>query len=655
MERLGPDLAEIADRALETVSAGRSVYVEGPIGSGRTSLVKEIERRSPNAVVVELLALEEVDAPAVALLETAAALPPDGRPRRGTGTAHEAHASARQVVDGLAREGKFLVLRLPEDWRAVEHQPYDDVINAIVRRARALLDGLLEGRAVVVVADAAITSTRLGFHPELVLQLRPYKIHLEALAGIPWGTCLDAYERLQAESTDLAASPYAWRLAVGLVALGESPRAAVRLLRAEPPIPGLVREITNRVKARPRILEAVTRLLAIRRPIDTATFSRFVAAPPEQVSLMTQCLGYGAEQTRVAPPIRAQMRSFLDQEERTSEQAHEELARHYAGLDGANDVSTLGVEQVRSWCEKTHHLALSGAAGLARWNEQVLPSPEFYWDKARHLSIVERDYSGAAEVYRRCTEAFPQDDYAWHYMAFNLQRAGKAREGVEAAYRKAIELDLENPWWNSRLVTFLIGDAQPAAARLEWSEAIARVDPDGDQLRNGTWLAKHLYRWVAEAWLGAGRAAWAVEVLGPIPQATLQASQPLLELHSQASMANPGEGRESPSWSEFLSEVEVRCALPSGMGAHVRATWAALRAAAGPELPLPLADRTADGERFQFAWSYRSVLVEVEVHPNGAIEWFSRDRVSGAVEGSDEPSPGLPEELRPWLDRVIHA
>jgi len=49
-------------------------------------------------------------------------------------------------------------------------------------------------------------------------------------------------------------------------------------------------------------------------------------------------------------------------------------------------------------------------------------------------------------------------------------RAVHNHPGAEQAYREAIRLDRTNPWWNGRLVTFLIGQGRLRAARTAWQE-----------------------------------------------------------------------------------------------------------------------------------------------------------------------------------------
>jgi len=80
-----------------------------------------------------------------------------------------------------------------------------------------------------------------------------------------------------------------------------------------------------------------------------------------------------------------------------------------------------------------------------------------------------------------------------------------------------------------------------------------------------------------------------------------------------------------------------------------------MKASLGEELPLPMAEPTADGERFQFAWSYRSVLVEVEVLPTGGVQWFAKDRLTDAAAGGESTIGQTDAELIAWLRKTVDA
>jgi hypothetical protein len=111
--------------------------------------------------------------------------------------------------------------------------------------------------------------------------------------------------------------------------------------------------------------------------------------------------------------------------------AHRIVAEEHARRDGAASIYQVPAERAVDWLEKVHHLGAVDEIQIAkdgqgvevqRWENIELPSPEFFWDRARFLSKVRRDFRGAAEVYQECVRRFPGDDYGWHYGAWNSDR-----------------------------------------------------------------------------------------------------------------------------------------------------------------------------------------------------------------------------------------
>lgn len=654
MESRFPAVETVTDQVLDALKRREFVYLEGPVSSGRNEVVKRLVSLNPSLVALDLLDLQNVDASCVATLELLGALPLGDRMELKHGTESETHGVVREALRRLHEHHRAVVLRLPESWRRLESTDESD--ERWVARARALLTAFSgAGVPFVIVADAAITPQALGLFPRQRFALQRHLVPIHALADVAWTSYGEAYESLRrAVHSDDRATPFAWQLAVGLRALDVAQPVVASALAASPNLGPLARAVADALEVHPALSDAVAVLLATRRPMRSDALLAASGVPTAHAPLLTQCLGYGEAEVRMAPSIRAQLRRAL--EERRPIEAgptrHEALATTYERLDGAADPRSLGPMETRAWCEKVHHLALAGIAASARWDASVLPAPEFYWDRARHLSIVEKDHRAAADVYRRCVARFPGDDYAWHYLAFNRERSGGPRMEVEEAFREAVRLQPEHPWWHSRLVTFLIKDGQRAAARRAWGEAIASVDPDGDC---GEKLALDLHRHVAEAWLRAGSAARGVDVLRPLPPSVLNSSTEMGALRDMLNRSDPRRGHEDPAWEAFLDAAVSRCGLSPSMEGHVSAAWRALRQAGGALLPLPMADRTSDGERLQFAWHYEDLYVEVEVDAAGGLTWFAQDQRRGVPEGEEVPAVTVSEPLAMWLRRVADA
>lgn len=73
----------------------------------------------------------------------------------------------------------------------------------------------------------------------------------------------------------------------------------------------------------------------------------------------------------------------------------------------------------------------------------------------------------------------PKNDLYHHYRALSLDVLGVKPDEVEREYRQAIAINPLNPWWHSRLVSFLVIRGRLEEAREAWDRAIALlVSPD---------------------------------------------------------------------------------------------------------------------------------------------------------------------------------
>lgn len=144
-------------------------------------------------------------------------------------------------------------------------------------------------------------------------------------------------------------------------------------------------------------------------------------------------------------------------------------------------------------------------------------------------------------------------------------------------------------------------------------------------------------------------------MLRPLPPSELDSSTEMGTLRDMLNRSDPRRGHEDPAWEAFLDSAVSCCGLSPSMEGHISAAWRALRQAGGALLPLPMADRTSDGERLQFAWYYKDLYVEVEVDAAGRLIWFAQDRRSGVPEGEEVPSVAVSEPLAMWLRRVADA
>jgi len=164
--------------------------------------------------------------------------------------------------------------------------------------------------------------------------------------------------------------------------------------------------------------------------------------------------------------------------------------------------------------------ALDGFYYAARAGDPGLLDREPYFADqldmlGKTLSYEFHRYGQAADVFERALQMDDGDDYAHHYLAYNLDRLGRDAERVERHYRGAIERNRAHPWWRARLVQFLLTRGRTAAARDEWDRALDELD-GGERTGNVTFY-ETLHGWVADVALRRGQLPFADSVLGEVP------------------------------------------------------------------------------------------------------------------------------------------
>ncbi|MEZ4444914.1 MAG: tetratricopeptide repeat protein [Polyangiaceae bacterium] len=508
------------ERVLDALERERCAWVAGNVGTGRATLARELVDHfdaEGGATWIDLLDLDQADAVIGGLFGAAGELTRDARARCMVDW--DSLAAGARALAEAAGDRFVVVLTVPATWATARGPAATALDQAIRGRAQGLLRGLVTSdlRVVLITTRSAQPDT-WGVSDERPIPLHAPKNALALLRSQDWGAYAASAEALaRATKEDIAPSPVSVRLAVGAVGLGA--RAETMAEALEQPnaraLHLLTDEIVDRLRSpgREPVRQAVERQVLARRPIEREALEVLAAVPDEHLPLLTDCVGYGEDEVRISANTRHVLLSKLLPTRREGHDVdllehHRALADHYARLDGKPDIVDTEGASTTAWLERMHHLAFVDPSA-----SEHLPCRELYWERGRELSKNRRDYRAAAEIYRACVGRFPHDDYAWHYLGFNLERAGMERSTAQQAYERAVELAPDNPWWNSRLVTFLIGQGKLRSARQTWRDAVNRVDPDGDRSAESQWLGEHFYRWVSRAWLEAGSAADAFEVL----------------------------------------------------------------------------------------------------------------------------------------------
>jgi len=492
-----------------------NVVVEGPPGSGRTTVVERLAAQlGESAVVVRVPPSHDADVPLHALLQAARAklhlLP------LATGGGASFAERAREVLAQLAMARLTLVVHLPDD---VRKRSFDDEVTKgwVESFVKAAVES--SGLAFALVAPKGVLGARNMTFRRLELS-PPFATHQALDDAAEWGTFAGAARKLASHARAHGQlGPVQLRLMVGLVGLGVPPSEVVRRIRGTTPshVEQLVRlyaPLLNRPE-REALRRAVRRFLLARSSLPTETALAMASAPEGTEPLFTACLGYGRPTLRVPPAVRTLLLSLLHPDREDEEQAHEQIARYHASLDGASSAkhaAARSADTLVHWLEKVHHLAHAGARGEKEWESQQLESREFLIDRARSLSMVSRDYGGAAALYARCTKLWDRDAYAFHYRGYNLDKLGEDPAEVERCYRKALEHDAGNLFYNSRFVTFFVDRARYAQAESAFEEALDNLDD-----RDPREVFRHTTRHVIQAWLDVGEVRRARDAFDTVP------------------------------------------------------------------------------------------------------------------------------------------
>jgi len=93
----------------------------------------------------------------------------------------------------------------------------------------------------------------------------------------------------------------------------------------------------------------------------------------------------------------------------------------------------------------------------------------------------------------------------------------------------------------------------------------------------------------------------------------------------------------APDWRWRLYLAELPFNDPSIAAAHVEQVekfWATAAGRLGFCLPAPLTQPTVDGT-IQLVWDRGRHYIEVDIHPDGGLEWFFKNSETGVRAGSD--------------------
>jgi tetratricopeptide (TPR) repeat protein len=269
-----------------------------------------------------------------------------------------------------------------------------------------------------------------------------------------------------------------------------------------------------------RLWDAWLQLSLTRRAFDPQMLSAII---PQNLSdlerdIITHCLLFGETELRLHDLLRGHAAKW-----RTERRANPALKKLLAStnrklfeLHQQRFDAFLAEHDARALTESMEAFHFASATGDLSLIGSVKPIFVEQLDALGwSLSYEHHNYGDAAKAFEQALVWDDEDDYAHHYLAYNLDRLGTRTDDVEGHFRRAVELNGDHPWWRARLITFLTLRGRVQEAMSEWEDALLALGVDeGDASAQ---LYDDLHIWVAGALLDAGEPRLAREVLDGVP------------------------------------------------------------------------------------------------------------------------------------------
>jgi tetratricopeptide (TPR) repeat protein len=288
-----------------------------------------------------------------------------------------------------------------------------------------------------------------------------------------WGSDLEplAHELHSRLGANLAvATPLEIRLLVTLAAVTSVPEVAV-FYSQWPDCHTIVRKLATSMGARKEFsrLRTFWSQLALCRETMEQEMLDFLGAgrlePQEQAVLYYGLLfrQEGRYELNHVLRFHDSVISWLSPEQRIT--THRRLSEYYASKIGSN-----GAAYRCRQLEAFHHASQVGEPDtLKRFRPLFVDQLN---KLGRTLSKEARNFAAAAEVFRLAIQWDDHNDYAHHYLAYNVDWLANDPGLAETEYRRALEVNPEHPWWWSRWINFLITLGRAREAREEWARAV---------------------------------------------------------------------------------------------------------------------------------------------------------------------------------------
>lgn len=511
------ELAEaLGDQLVDSRSEWLPTMVTGAPGTGKTLLVGELAERAERARLPWIRispSSGDLDGPANALAQAAAGM----RERGVNGVCDpifDPKASFSDKLDAFRRGLRALpdaaiFLDMPGSWsRPSRNQADGGTFSLWGHRIARELYAERNGHRVVFAGSRSVAGLDMQTQ-----QLRRDGGH-ELLATLDWGSFHDAAEELRGSISEQhlrKLTPLELRVAVALQAL----EVPIRLIQdgCRAGWPELRHRLQTRVQHRAWLAEAFFVLSQVRISVRASLLEQLLERctgedEPRSRALLRDVLLMPSSPSSFVFHTRLQEVDPRVEKQRAHELAH---GSHVSLAEAWDSIASRGSwSGVIAWWESLHHWAEAGA------QERLEDVPDIsMWTTLGRRRSLQGDYEAAVLAFERALALQPDDSYSHEYLAYNLDRCDKRIIEAERSFRRAVELDGENPWWNRRLIEALQRRGKLDEAWDTWLDTLNRVEDAADP---SEWLQEHLHSGVCQGFLERGQNERAAAVVEAVPK-----------------------------------------------------------------------------------------------------------------------------------------
>jgi tetratricopeptide (TPR) repeat protein len=447
-------------------------------------------------------------------------------------TIHERVAGVTSEIGKAPEDAPVLALYVPRSW----FWPPVDARRSLRDSPRSILEALLDPRLGAVVVTTAKTPWLEQRMQAVAADLPLPGADEHLLIDVDyWGAGLGTHAfdvvseagHLVAVAGDGVAGRTHLVLALGVACSALGYGALKQAFQKPDPYPDLFSWLQEKVKMERAWLPALQRLTLPRFPVDKKLMAAVAGDLTEPQQVLARCLLRREEGDMLI--AEETLREIVGTHRRPEPEAHERLMKHYAAADEASTPREAAEKgNLKALLEAEHHrahmgpTAPKGATPLSRLIQ---------YERAWSWSVEFKEYAAAAAIYRDLVADDLADAYSHHYWAYNLDQAGLDGPTAKKEYKAAIEIERDNPWYNSRFINFLRDTGFRRDAHEAWKRAKEHVLP-------GPWAARidlprHFHRWIARSALDAGDLILASEVLSTLTPQDLKRHPKLAALHEE--------------------------------------------------------------------------------------------------------------------------